>query len=68
MVKILPVFLKLGQTIKLDRFGSFRISVKSNGKENAADLTAKNVKSTKLVFLPSVELKRNLGNISFKIG
>jgi predicted histone-like DNA-binding protein len=68
LVEILPLFLKLGQTISLERFGSFRISVTSEGTETAEELTARNVKGVKLIFLPSVELKRNIEGISFEIG
>jgi predicted histone-like DNA-binding protein len=68
LVEILPLFLKLGQTINLEGFGSFRISVTSEGTETAEELTARNVKGVKLIFLPSVELKRNIEGISFEIG
>jgi predicted histone-like DNA-binding protein len=67
LVEILPLFLKLGQTINLEGFGSFRISVTSEGTETAEELTARNVKGVKLIFLPSVELKRNIEGISFEI-
>jgi predicted histone-like DNA-binding protein len=68
MVEILPLFLKLGQTIKLEGFGSFRISVTSDGTATAEELSAHNVKGVKILFLPSVELKRGIENISFEIG
>jgi predicted histone-like DNA-binding protein len=67
LVEILPVFLRLGQTIKLEGFGSFRISVTSDGMETAEELSARNVKGVKMVFLPSVELKRSIEDISFEI-
>jgi predicted histone-like DNA-binding protein len=67
LVEILPLFLKLGQTIKLEGFGSFRISVTSDGTETAEELSARNVRGVKMVFLPSVELKRSIENISFEI-
>jgi predicted histone-like DNA-binding protein len=67
MVEILPLFLKLGQTIKLDGFGSFHVSVKSEGTETNEELTTHDVKGTKLVFLPSIALKRNLGDISYEM-
>jgi predicted histone-like DNA-binding protein len=67
MVEILPLFLKLGQTISLEGFGSFRISVTSEGTQTPEELTARNVKGVKLIFLPSVELKRNIEGMSFEI-
>jgi predicted histone-like DNA-binding protein len=67
LVEILPLFLKLGQTINLEGFGSFRISVTSEGTATPEELTARNVNGVKLIFLPSVELKRNIEGISFEI-
>jgi predicted histone-like DNA-binding protein len=68
LVEILPLFFKLGQTVKLEGFGSFRISVTSDGTETAEELSVRNVRSTKMVFLPSVELKRSIEDVSFEIG
>ena len=67
LVEILPLFIKLGQTIKLDGFGSFRVSVKSDGVATAEELSAHSAKGIKLIFLPSVELKRNLGSVSYEL-
>jgi predicted histone-like DNA-binding protein len=67
MVEVLPIFLKLGQTIKLEGFGSFRISVTSDGTATADELTAHHVKGVKIVFLPSKELKKKVEDISFEI-
>jgi predicted histone-like DNA-binding protein len=67
LVDVLPIFLKLGQTIKLEGFGSFRISVTSDGTATADELTAHHVKGIKIVFLPSRELKRNVEDISFEV-
>jgi predicted histone-like DNA-binding protein len=67
LVELLPLFLRLGQTIKLEGFGSFHISVASEGTVTADELSVHQVKGVKLVFLPSTELKRNLQGISFEI-
>ena len=67
LVEMLPIFLKLGQTIKLEGFGSFRISVKSDGTATPDELNAHHVKGVKLVFLPSRELKHSFEDISFEI-
>jgi predicted histone-like DNA-binding protein len=67
LMEVMPIFLKLGQSIKLDGFGSFRVTVSSDGTATADELNARHVKGVKLVFLPSVELKRNLEDISFEI-
>jgi predicted histone-like DNA-binding protein len=67
LVEVLPTFLKLGQSISLEGFGSFRISVSSEGVETPEELNARHVKGVKLVFLPSAALKRNLADVSFEI-
>jgi predicted histone-like DNA-binding protein len=67
LVEIMPLFLKLGQTIKLEGFGSFRITARSEGTDTAEELNARHIKGVKLVFQPSVELKRSLEDISFEI-
>lgn len=67
MVEIMPLFLKLGQTIKLEGFGTFRITVQSDGTDTAEELNAGHIKGVKLVFQPSMELKRSLEDISFEI-
>jgi predicted histone-like DNA-binding protein len=67
LVEVLPLFLKLGQSVKLEGFGTFRISVSSEGATTADELSAHHVGGVKIVFLPSVELKRNVENISFEI-
>jgi predicted histone-like DNA-binding protein len=67
LVDMLPLFLKMGQTIKLEGFGSFRISVSSEGTDTADKLNTRHVKGVKLVFLPSMELKRSLEDILFEI-
>lgn len=67
LVEILPLFISLGQTIHLEGFGTFRLTVKSSGTDTPEELTAHNVKSTKIVFLPSTNLKRSLEHLSFEI-
>jgi predicted histone-like DNA-binding protein len=67
LMEILPVFLKLGQSVNLEGFGIFRISVTSEGAARPEELNARHVKDVKLLFLPSVDLKRNLEGITFEV-
>jgi predicted histone-like DNA-binding protein len=66
LVELMSLFFKLGQTIKLEGFGSFRISVTSEGMEKAEQLNARHVKA-KVIFQPSAELKKSLSDLSFEI-
>jgi hypothetical protein len=63
----LPLFLRLGQSVNLEGFGSFRISVSSEGADKPEDLNARHIKGVKLLFLPSNDLKRNLEGVSFEV-
>ena len=67
LVEVLPIFLKLGQSVNLEGFGSFRISVSSEGTATPEELNSRHIKGVKLLFLPSADLKRNLEGISFEV-
>jgi predicted histone-like DNA-binding protein len=67
LMEALPVFLKLGQSVNLEWFGAFRISVASEGAATPEELNARRVKGVKLLFLPSADLKRNLEGITFEM-
>ena len=67
LIDVMPTFLKLGQSIRLGDFGSFRVSVSSEGKDTAEALSVHDVKQNRLLFLPSVELKDSIASISFEI-
>jgi nucleoid DNA-binding protein len=45
LVEVMPTFMKLGQTIRLEGFGSFHISVQSEGTDTAEQLSVHNVKN-----------------------
>jgi hypothetical protein len=66
-MEVLPIFLKLGQSVNLEGFGIFRISGTSEGTATPEKLNARHVKSVKLLFLPNVDLKRNLEGITFEV-
>jgi predicted histone-like DNA-binding protein len=67
LMEVMSIFLTLGQSIKLEGFGTFRVTVSSDSTATADELNAHHVKGVKLIFQPSVNLKRNLEDISFEI-
>jgi predicted histone-like DNA-binding protein len=67
LVEVLPVFLKLGQSVNLEGFGSFRVSVSSEGTATPEELGVRHIKGVKLLFLPSANLKHNLEDITFEL-
>lgn len=67
LVEIIPLFMKLGQSIRLEGLGSFHISVTSEGVHTAEELTIHQIKNAKIVFVPGIELKKSLEGISFEV-
>jgi predicted histone-like DNA-binding protein len=67
LVNALPLFLKLGQSVSLEGFGTFRLTVSSDGADKPEELDARHVKAVKIVFLPSTALKRSLQDIVFEV-
>jgi predicted histone-like DNA-binding protein len=62
----LPTFLKLGMSVSLGEFGTFRLSLSSEGVDNKKDFSSNNIKSVKVIFTPSTELKKSLEDIHFE--
>jgi predicted histone-like DNA-binding protein len=62
----LPLFLKLGMSIKLGDFGTLRLTLSSEGVENKEDFNTSKIKNVRVVFTPSAELKNQLENITFE--
>ena len=59
-LQLLPLFLKNGHSIRLGDFGIFRLSFSSIGKENKSDVSAKDISNVRVLFRPSVHLKKEL--------
>jgi nucleoid DNA-binding protein len=66
-MEVLPVFLKLGQSVNLEGFGTFRVSVSSDGTATPEELNARHARGVKLLFLPGAGLKRNLEGLTFEV-
>jgi predicted histone-like DNA-binding protein len=65
-IDVLPVFLKLGASVKLGEFGTMRLSLVSEGVDEDKQFTADSIKGTKVIFTPGVELKESLRDIKFE--
>ncbi|MDR2383240.1 MAG: DNA-binding protein [Prevotellaceae bacterium] len=63
---VTPTFLKLGLSVKLGGLGTLRLVTLSEGVDEDKEFTAANIKGVKIVFTPSVELKKSLENITFE--
>lgn len=56
----LPDYLMNGHSVRLGDFGLMKLSFSGEGRGTADDVTAKEIKRLKVLFLPGVELKRKL--------
>lgn len=66
LLEELPKELLKGNIVKLEDFGSFRISISSEGVENEKDFKASMIKDVRIIFTPGVEMKEAIGHISFE--
>lgn len=57
------------RTVKLNKIGTFRVTMQSSGFENVADLSVDSIKKLHVRYLPSTELKESLAkkNNTFKV-
>ena len=56
-----------GYSVRLDKLGSFRTSVKSVGAETPEQLTARSASQVRLIFSPAPQLKESLTKIRLEI-
>lgn len=66
LLEELPKELVKGNSVKLGDFGTFRISISSDGVENEKDFKASMIKDIRIIFTPGVEIKNAIENISFE--
>lgn len=61
--------LKQGRTVKLDKLGTFKLSVRSEGANTTAQVTLNSIKSLHVHFIADKRLKNNLnlGTVTFSI-
>lgn len=61
----MPQYLKNPNRIRLNKFGIFKLSFSSEGHEKAEDVTSHDIKNLRVLFTPSVELKKELSDVSY---
>ena len=65
LLEQLPVFLRIGMSVKLGDFGTFRMSLSSEGVDAPEQFdAASHVRRTRLIFTPGVLLKSALATIT----
>ncbi|MDR0421659.1 MAG: DNA-binding protein [Proteiniphilum sp.] len=62
----LPAFLKIGMSIRPGEFGTLRLNLSSEGTDTPEAFNAACIKGVKVIFTPSMELKKALEDIPFE--
>lgn len=63
---VVPEKLADGRIVELGEFGTFRISVSSEGAAQPEEVTARNITDTRVIFTPGKRFKQVLGTIEFQ--
>lgn len=66
LTKILCRHLENGEIVRLGDFGSFQITLGSEGAETEAKFHASLIKTKKVTFRPGIDLKEMLNNLKFE--
>jgi predicted histone-like DNA-binding protein len=67
-IKIVPKKLADGKSVKLGDFGTFRVTVNSEGVDTAEELTSSHIKKYTVHFRPGKLFKQVLNNADFVKG
>ncbi len=65
-IQVIPDELIRGNNIKLDEFGYFRTTLKSEGAESEIQFTNSNIKKVNVRFRPAKEFSKTLAVAEFK--
>jgi predicted histone-like DNA-binding protein len=66
LIKVMRRHLENGEIVRFGDFGSFQISIKSEGAETEEKFRSTMIKSSKIVFRPGIDLKEMLNNLKFE--
>ncbi|OJV34962.1 MAG: DNA-binding protein [Bacteroidales bacterium 36-12] len=66
LTQILAEELSEGKIVRFGDFGSFQVSIGSEGVETAEKFNASLIKTKKVTFRPGVDLKEMLNNLKFQ--
>lgn len=65
-VSVVPEQLADGKIVELGDFGSFRLSVSSEGSASSDEVSARNITGVKVIFTPGKRFKQALETIQFQ--
>lgn len=62
----IPDYLEEGHSIKMGDFGRFRLSFSSRGQNKKEEVTANDIKKSRIIFVPSSALKTRLEEVVYE--
>jgi predicted histone-like DNA-binding protein len=66
LTEVLVEHLAEGKIVRLGDFGAFQVSVSSEGAETEAKFNASQIKGSKVVFRPGIDLKEMQNNLKYE--
>jgi predicted histone-like DNA-binding protein len=66
LVQVMQEEIAQGRIVRLGDFGSFALSLSSEGKEKDTDVNASTIKGAKLNFRPGKDIKNTLNTLDFE--
>jgi predicted histone-like DNA-binding protein len=66
MLALIPKHLAMGRVVDLGDFGSFRLSISSEGSDSPDLVSSRNIKRVSVRFVPGPAFKEDLAKIQFE--
>jgi predicted histone-like DNA-binding protein len=66
LLLVVPKYIADGKIVRLGEFGSFGLTISSEGYDTEEEVTSKSIKGNSLNFKPGSELKVTLENIKYE--
>ena len=66
LTEVLVERLAEGKIVRLGDFGAFQVTIKSEGAETAEKFNASQIKSSKVVFRPGIDLREMQNNLKYE--
>ncbi|UWX66727.1 HU family DNA-binding protein [Empedobacter stercoris] len=66
LAKMLAKHLADGKIVRLGDFGSFQISISSEGADSISKVTSASIKNSKILFRPGIDLRETLATLKYE--
>lgn len=66
LAKMLAKHLADGKIVRLGDFGSFQISISSEGADSISKVTSASIKNAKILFRPCIDLRETLATLKYE--